>query len=282
MNHALNLTKLTITDYLNKRWITKIIRASPNLTHLDLWCSHAFFGEHTPTLHEVLSSVPHERPLRLRHLSAAGYCVRLCQDVLPHLRFLESLELRAVPYVKDEERSDYSEEEIAKSDRFSSSMGDIWKTLEREGIRLTSLMAPVDDDLLRYLSAADKPKRLSLLEANIDACAQNFFIHILPRYAQTLVSLEILATHEGLWCFGTHDLDVLRQCTKLAELSITVNTHGWREPVADIVVSRPTPVFLPHSHDYPDPNYQHDRSVAKSVSTGATPRPPKRASGRAI
>ncbi|KAF8871093.1 hypothetical protein BD779DRAFT_1577751 [Infundibulicybe gibba] len=235
-SHTPNLTKLTVRDYLDDSgWIAKIIGASPNLTHLDLWCSFCFFGEGTPTLHGVLSSVPHERPLRLRHLSVTGYCVQLCQDVLPHLRFLESLELRAVPYVKDGERSDYSEEEIAKSDRFSSSMGDIWKALEREGIRLTSVVAPVDDDLLRYISAADEFKKLSLLEVKIDTRAQNFFIHTLPRYAQTLVSLEILATHEGLWCFGDHNIDVIRQCTKLVELSVTVNTHGWQESMASIV-----------------------------------------------
>ncbi|KAF8871095.1 hypothetical protein BD779DRAFT_1577756 [Infundibulicybe gibba] len=56
--------------------------------------------------------------------------------------------------------------------------------------------------------------------ADIDARAENFFIHILPRYTKTLVSLGIFATYEGLWCFGTHNIDVLLQCTNLVELSI--------------------------------------------------------------
>ncbi|KAF8887401.1 hypothetical protein BD779DRAFT_518975 [Infundibulicybe gibba] len=236
LNHALNLTKLTVTDYLKKCWIAKIIGASPNLTHLDLLSSPCYFGEHTPTLHGVLSSVPRGRPLRLQHLGISGYCVRLCQEVLSHLRFLESLELHAVPHIKDEERSDYTGKEIVKSDGFSSPMGDIWNAVARECNHIHSVTAPVDDSLLGYLAATDDIKNLTLLGADIDARAENFFIHILPRYAKTLVSLGIFATYEGLWCFGTHNIDVLLQCTNLVELSIAVNTcGGHRAPVANTV-----------------------------------------------
>ncbi|KAF8872544.1 hypothetical protein BD779DRAFT_1679656 [Infundibulicybe gibba] len=223
---ALNLTKLMVRHYLDERWIAKIIGASPNLTHLDLWSSHGDVDKHTPTLHGVLSGVPHDRPLRLQHLGVSGYCVRLCQEVLPHLRLLESLELRAVPRIDDGERSEYTEEELAKSDRFSSSMGDIWKAFEQEAIHIRSVAAPVDDSLLGYLETTNDIERLALLGADIDALAQRFFTHILPRYAKTLVSLDILASYEGLWCFGTHNISVLHQCTKLVELSVSVNAYG--------------------------------------------------------
>ncbi|KAF8887400.1 hypothetical protein BD779DRAFT_1527916 [Infundibulicybe gibba] len=115
-------------------------------------------------------------------------------------------------------------------------MDDIWKAVERGGICITSVVAPVDDFLLDYLAATDNIKNLALLEADVDVLAQKFFTHILPRYAKTLVSLNILATYEGLWCFGMHNIDVLLQCTNLVELSMAVDTCGGHGvPVANTV-----------------------------------------------
>ncbi|KAF8887398.1 hypothetical protein BD779DRAFT_1470796 [Infundibulicybe gibba] len=36
--------------------------------------------------------------------------------------------------------------------------------------------------------------------------------------------LNYLSVADGLWCFGTHNIDIIFQCTKLVELSVTVRT----------------------------------------------------------
>ncbi|KAF8886301.1 hypothetical protein BD779DRAFT_1530641 [Infundibulicybe gibba] len=203
LNHTSRLTRLTIACLPSQAGIAEIVGASPNLVSLDLHCSRyddkrliPRDNKPIPTLHEILSIVPHERPLRLKRLGISDYFVRFDDKVLPHLRLLESLELSIVPpIVNDYHRSHFPEAEVVKSDRFSSSTSDLWKVVEREGIGLKSVAGPVDNALLDYLSAAE-----------YDDDARDFFVHILPRHAKTLVSLSIAA------------------CTQLTELTITLYT----------------------------------------------------------
>ncbi|KAF8886387.1 hypothetical protein BD779DRAFT_1624905 [Infundibulicybe gibba] len=224
LHRVSNLTEFVVDGYHGILPISEIIGNSPDLTHLNIQTFSYGVEAHTPTLHGLLSMVPRDRPLRLRYLGIKGCCVRLDQETLPHLSVLKSLDLRGIAHLADNRVSaEITEEVRAKAERFSSSPTEVWEALERASLPIQDITTTVSEDILGYLGSANGVEKLTLLYADSDPLAHNFFTRVLPRLSPTLTSLHISAAFEGLWCFGEHNKDALLACARLRTLSIAID-----------------------------------------------------------
>ncbi|KAF8886370.1 hypothetical protein BD779DRAFT_1530928 [Infundibulicybe gibba] len=215
-----NLSKLVSESDHNLSAIVEIIGNSPNLTELDHHCSNQFGSSNVPSLHDLLSKVPHERPLRLQNLGVSGsYLPVLHHEDLPHLHHLKSLGLsQGVPCITMPGGRNGS----------ISSPGNIWEDVARETIPIEVVLAPLDGAVLGYLAVATGIKKISIFGLMSEVSCRNFFTNILPRYSKTLISLTI-AAGAGTWCLRMCNVNALLGCTELTKLAITVDDIGTTE-----------------------------------------------------
>ncbi|KAF8886345.1 hypothetical protein BD779DRAFT_1530897 [Infundibulicybe gibba] len=233
--HISSVTKLTLREFDDS--ISEIIGSSPGLTHLDLEYARAF-GERTPTFHDLISKVPADCPLQLHHLRIQGCCIRLDHQTLPHLRQLRSLVLCDVPWIRDDKRLLHPPRVLAKSDKFASSLSDVWGVVRRVALPIEEAITPVDDAVLDHLAALNGLRKLVITQAisrtnssttwtrlsapsdaENEVLARKFFACVLPRHCKTLVSLNVLSMCGGPWFLGSN-AESLLECTQLTELSI--------------------------------------------------------------
>ncbi|KAF4610918.1 hypothetical protein D9613_006547 [Agrocybe pediades] len=236
------LRKITITgsaiDYRRDvvHGLRTLISNSPSLTHLDVGCNYRSDDSQISTLHDLLGAVPSETPLKLSHLTLRGWCVRLDEETLPHLRSLESLSLssnidwQALSHLDLDEAS--RDALLERTGNWCSSSAEIWDTLREERIRLKEICTDeVNDALLEYLASYSRLERLTLSSATADtasksdALAIKFYREVLPSHAESLVSLDVSPVYEGKWCFGKHNASSLLQCVRLANLKIHINSE---------------------------------------------------------
>ncbi|KAH9479909.1 hypothetical protein JR316_0008505 [Psilocybe cubensis] len=237
-----DLRKITITgSCLHYRrdvvsGLRTLISNSPRLTHLDVGHNYRSDDSDISTLHDLLGAVPPASPLNLSHLTLRGWCIRLDDITLPHLRSLVSLSLHVNLDTRTFSPSDLDdsahEELLRRTAAFSSSTEEIWDTLREERICLKELTTDeVNDALLDYLSSYSGLQKLTLTSATAhsakksDALAMKFYRDVLPKHAGTLVSLDVCPVYEGKWCFGKHNSSSLLQCTKLSNLKIHINSE---------------------------------------------------------
>lgn len=250
-----SLRRITITgsatDYRRDvvSGLRTLISNSPSLTHLDVGCNYRSDDSQISTLHDLLGAVPPENPLNLSHLTLRGWCARLDDETLPHLRFLESFSL----YVNIDWRvlsrldldEDAQESLLQRTANWCSSNEEIWNVLRQERIWLKEISTDeVNDAFLEYLASYSGLQRLTLSSATADtakksdALAMKFYRDVLPAHAKSLVSLDVSPVYEGKWCFGKHNATSLLQCSKLTNLKIHINSEEIdREEKRDAVVS---------------------------------------------
>ena len=210
-----------------------LIAKSPQLVHLEVKRGH--FGsslEMTPTLNDVLSEVPEDRPLQLTHLALnmTGICID--SFTLPHLRSLISLDLRNLP---DPTIADRTSERLD----WDCSTSDIFAILKQEDIYLKHLVVS-DVGVFDYICSYSGLKTLDLCSMSFNTVeesntsARTFFKSVLPQLVHSLQVLKIQPEQEGRWCFNPEDdfqLIALSQCTKLRSLSVALNSTSFMQSI---------------------------------------------------
>ena len=168
---------------------------------------------------------------RLRRLCLHDCFVRIDKFTLPHLRQLTSLELLCGQH-RD---PDWGLDSCAHP-------RDIWSTFIGSGIQLEELVHnTTTTSLIDYLSSYSGLKKLKLSVSQFtnasssDEAATRFFNDVLPRHVETLESLSLEAYYEGEWCFTSRNTGVIKRCTKLNRLLISVvskksrNSHSLQQ-----------------------------------------------------
>jgi hypothetical protein len=209
--------------------LPRLIANSPELVHLEVKLGHYGIFRQTPTLHDLLSEVPEDRPLRLTHLALDRMCVCVDSFTLLHLRSLVSLDLRNL-----RAPSDLTDDIDLTSERRerASSTSDICAILMREKIYLKHVVAS-DVGVFDYLCSYSGLETLDLCSISFNttkesnALARRFYKSVLPQLVDSIQVLKIQPTHEGGWCYNPEDVSqsvVLSQCIKLRSLSVALNS----------------------------------------------------------
>ncbi|KAH9475344.1 hypothetical protein JR316_0012455 [Psilocybe cubensis] len=188
-------------------------------------------------LHQLFKYYPATAPpLRLRHLSLRSFLVRLDSITLHHLSHLTSLSLTCiedpdVPVVATFPTGVQDDSLVHERSKYGSTLDDIWKALINAGIHLVEITVDVvPSALLDYLALYTGLKILRLMPGGFhgggssDTAADQFFSVALKYHVQTLEDLQIASLFEGRWCFGSHNVDVISQCTKLRKLRMCINS----------------------------------------------------------
>jgi hypothetical protein len=215
--------------------VAQSIANNPMLAHLEVDSSLYFKSKDVPTLHELLSKVPKDRPLQLTHLLMHGAYTRLDSFTLPHLRSLVSLDFRNLSVPPD------------NTDIPGDSITDIYAMLKKEKIYLKEVViGDIDDVILDYLSSysglevldlssIDPPivmyasdlSAISSQTALFDGLAQSFFRSVLPQHVDSIRVLKIRPRYEGRWSYDPEDVSqavVFSQCNKLRSFSVALNS----------------------------------------------------------
>jgi hypothetical protein len=212
--------------------VAELIANNPMLTHLDVDSGLYLKWKDVPTLHELLSKVPKDRPLQLTHHVMHGTYARLDSFTLPHLRSLVSLDfknLNAPTY-----------DTHAPGD----SITDVYAMLKKEKIYLEQIaIGDIDDVILDYLSSYSGLEVLEL--SSIDSLvtissqtvgfAQSFFRSVLPKHVESIRVLKIRPSYEGSWCYNPEDVSqavVFPQCNNLRSLSVALNSNSFESNYA--------------------------------------------------
>ncbi|KAE9397882.1 hypothetical protein BT96DRAFT_791598, partial [Gymnopus androsaceus JB14] len=108
----------------------------------------------------------------------------------------------------------------------------VWITLALEQIRLRSIVVSRYhgnvDAILDYIQSYSGLEILSLIspgwyDPTYNDAADRFYKDVLPMHEQSLVKLEVKPVFESRWCFGEHNIEVFRRCTKLRSLWVRVD-----------------------------------------------------------
>ena len=162
--------------------------------------------------------------LKITHLTLKGLFVKLDATVLPHLRSVISLTTEGV---------------LSPQDQVS---GNIWSVLRLEKIHLQEI---VTDDvqlaLIEYLASFSGLRRLKLTEAPSygtppqvsDELASKFYERALQDHIHSLDSLEINTNYEGNWSFANHCSSIIKKCTRLTLLKLSINSEDMAEEKDD-------------------------------------------------
>ena len=162
--------------------------------------------------------------LKITHLTLKGLFVKLDATVLPHLRSVISLTTEGVHSPQDQVS------------------GNIWSVLRLEKIHLQEI---VTDDvqlaLIEYLASFSGLRRLKLTEAPSygtppqvsDELASKFYERALQDHIHSLDSLEINTNYEGNWSFANHWSSIIKKCTRLTLLKLSINSEGMAEEKDD-------------------------------------------------
>ncbi|ESK84097.1 hypothetical protein Moror_11439 [Moniliophthora roreri MCA 2997] len=155
----------------------------------------------------------------LKHLRLGLFQGTLTPSSLSHLRSLSSLELLDARMVVS---------------------ANIWDALHQEKIHLREIVVPaVNDSFLRYIGSYSGIRKLHYhsvgapIERADSTLADMFYEQVLPRHTDTLEDLAIHPRFEGRWSFGERNAKVLRQCTVLMSLGVSLDrVHGGSLNVA--------------------------------------------------
>ena len=162
--------------------------------------------------------------LKITHLTLKGLFVKLDATVLPHLRSMISLTTEGV---------------LSPQDQVS---GNIWSVLRLGKIHLQEI---VTDDvqlaLIEYLASFSGLRRLKLTEAPSygtppqvsDELASKFYERALQDHIHSLDSLEINTNYEGNWSFANHCSSIIKKCTRLTLLKLSINSEDMAEEKDD-------------------------------------------------
>jgi hypothetical protein len=166
--------------------MAKAIANSPGLEHLDISCGYWWAGAAIPYLNVLFPNIsPDSPPLKLRHLGANRFRLRLDDGIMPHFRSLTSLEW-INPVIDD-----------------NKSAAEFWRVLKSERMQLSTLKTSVmNDGLLEFLSSYQGMTNLRLvriLNEDSDRFTRKLFQVVLPHHADTLEILHITALIEGDW-----------------------------------------------------------------------------------
>ncbi|KAE9397869.1 hypothetical protein BT96DRAFT_1020528 [Gymnopus androsaceus JB14] len=120
----------------------------------------------------------------------------------------------------------------------------VWITLALEQIRLRSLVISHYhhnvDAILDYIQSYSGLEILSLIspawyDPTYNDAADRFYKDVLPMHEQSLVKLEVKPVFESRWCFGEHNIEAFRRCTKLRSLWVRVDHKGLEiDPNSDV------------------------------------------------
>ena len=268
-----NLRKITVSGYCPNykqdvvSGLHTLIANSPRLAYLDVGYNTRANVVDVSSLHDLLTGVPGDRPLDLRHLVLRNWCVRLDDITLPHIRLLESLSLhlniepQQITAYHDAEEPETSHT-LSRTAQYCSTTSEIWTTLREERIQLKEISTDeITPAFLEYIASYSGLKELTLAftteqEDDVytsEKLALKFYNEVLPMHAQSLTTLDICPMYEGKWCFGSHNAASLYLCTKLENLRIHINSEEIDRPKKDVVVRLilPPSSFLPFSSSFP-------------------------------
>ncbi|EEB98480.1 hypothetical protein MPER_02001, partial [Moniliophthora perniciosa FA553] len=106
----------------------------------------------------------------------------------------------------------------------------IWDALYQEKIHLREIVVPaVNDSFLRYIASYSGITKLHYhsvgapIERMDNTLADMFYEQVLPKHTDTLEDLAIHPRFEGRWSFGERSAKVLRQCTELTSLGVSLD-----------------------------------------------------------
>lgn len=222
--------------------LARAVAQNPGLTSIDVsssWRYHRV-NHKFQSLHQLFKYYPTAAPpLRLRHLALKICLVRLDKITLPHLTHLTSLSLTLIedPYVTrlPSSFSAHLQEDSAimqERQRYGSRLDDIWKALIHAGVRLEAITVDaVPYPFLDYLASYSGLKALQLTPGGFhegtssDSVARQFFDITLKSHTQSLQDLQIVSLFEGLWCFGSHNVDVVSKCIRLRNLRMNIISY---------------------------------------------------------
>ena len=210
--------------------------------------------KNAPNLTDFLSETTKNSAfLNITHLSLKGLFVKLDATVLPHLRSLISLTTKGIFSPQDQ---------VSGNPGAGFSSGNVWSVLRLEKIHLQEI---VTDDvrlpLIEYLTSFSGLRRLRLIEASYltkplvsDQLAIKFYERALRNHVHSLDSLDIDVSYEGNWCFASHCSGIIKNCTRLTLLKLSMNSEDMAEEMDDeddssasgdnVIVGVPTSVQL--------------------------------------
>ena len=259
-----NLRKITVSGYCPNykqdvvSGLHTLIANSPRLAYLDVGYNTRANVIDVSSLHDLLTGVPGDSPLDLRHLVLRNWCVRLDEITLPHIRLLESLSLhlniepQQIAAHHDAEDPETSHT-LSRTAQYCSTTSEIWTTLREERIQLKEISTDeITPAFLEYIASYSGLEKLTLSfttarEDDVytsEKLALKFYNEVLPMHAQSLTTLDICPMYEGKWCFGSHNATSLHLCTKLENLRIHINSEEIDRPKKDVVVRS---ILLPSS-----------------------------------
>ena len=235
--------------------VARLIAGSqPTLTTLMI-ADHRYRNDkNAPNLTDFLSETTKNSAfLNITHLSLKGLFVKLDATVLPHLRSLISLTTKGIFSPQDQ---------VSGNPGAGFSSGNVWSVLRLEKIHLQEI---VTDDvrlpLIEYLTSFSGLRRLRLIEASYltkplvsNQLAIKFYERALRNHVHSLDSLDIDVSYEGNWCFASHCSGVIKNCTRLTLLKLSINSEDMAEEKDDeddssasgdnVIVGVPTSVQL--------------------------------------
>ena len=235
--------------------VARLIAGSqPTLTTLMI-ADHRYRNDkNAPNLTDFLSETTKNSAfLNITHLSLKGLFVKLDATVLPHLRSLISLTTKGIFSPQDQ---------VSGNPGAGFSSENVWSVLRLEKIHLQEI---VTDDvrlpLIEYLTSFSGLRRLRLIEASYltkplvsDQLAIKFYERALRNHVHSLDSLDIDVSYEGNWCFASHCSGIIKNCTRLTLLKLSMNSEDMAEEMDDeddssasgdnVIVGVPTSVQL--------------------------------------
>ena len=94
--------------------------------------------------------------------------------------------------------------------------------------------------LFEYLTSFSGLRRLRLIEASYHTMsllsgqlAIKFYKRALRNHLHSLDSLDIDVFSEGNWCFASHCSGIIKECTRLTLLKLSINSEGMAEEKDD-------------------------------------------------
>ncbi|PPR06066.1 hypothetical protein CVT24_004224 [Panaeolus cyanescens] len=234
-----------------------LIHSSPNLQSLEVDSGSYRVDTETCTLHDLLTDITVDSdtgtdsstskssrsratrsvipPLNLERLALRGWCVRLDEHTLPHLRFLKSLSLYETLHPHHNVVTDLSDEARAslleRITPYSSTPSEVFEALREASIRISSLSTDaVCPSLLTYLASYSGLKKVVLTGADgpsgtkeeSERLADTFYVDVLPLHRDTLEVLEIEPRFEGGWCFNAKNKETIGELKNLRSLKLAV------------------------------------------------------------
>jgi hypothetical protein len=269
LDHLSGLKKLSITGNYTHcppptiSGLARLIAKSPQLVYLEVKLGLYGVSPQTPTLHDMLSEVPEDRPLQLTHLGLDRKYGCIDSFTLPHLRSLVSLDLRnplaplgdsfTIPHHRHLISMDLSHPLAPHGDPFdqgrelASSTSDIYPILNQEQIYLKEvIVSDIDDVIFDYICSYSGLETLDLCSFDFNtaeesnAFARKFYKVVLPMLSDSIQVLKIQPMYEGGWCYNPEDISqavALSQCNKLRSLSVAlISTFITRTTPQRIIV----------------------------------------------